>query len=54
LTTPLTGMRITNGTPLVYEVITVANPVFQDRLYHMPVPYDEILKNTSLIQNEGW
>jgi starch-binding outer membrane protein, SusD/RagB family len=54
LTTPLTGMRITNGTPLTYDIINVANPVFPNRLYHMPIPYDEILKNAKLIQNEGW
>ncbi|THU34927.1 RagB/SusD family nutrient uptake outer membrane protein [Niastella caeni] len=51
---PITGMKITNGTPLTYQVVTVANPVFQNRLYHMPIPYDEILKNPKLIQNEGW
>lgn len=51
---PITGMKITNGTPLTYQVVTVANPVFQNRLYHMPIPFDEILKNSKLIQNEGW
>lgn len=51
---PITGMKITNGTPLTYQVVTVANPVFVNRLYHMPIPYDEILKNPKLIQNEGW
>lgn len=51
---PVTGMKITNGTPLTYQIVTVANPVFENRLYHMPIPYDEILKNTKLIQNEGW
>jgi hypothetical protein len=47
-------MKITKGTPLVYQVVPVANPVFQNRLYHMPIPYDEILKNSKLVQNEGW
>jgi hypothetical protein len=54
MSAPVTGMKITNGTPLTYQVITVANPVFQNRLYHMPIPYDELLKNPKLIQNEGW
>jgi starch-binding outer membrane protein, SusD/RagB family len=54
MTTPLTGMRITNGTTLTYDIIVVSNPVFPNRLYHMPIPYDETLKNSKLIQNEGW
>lgn len=54
LTTPLTGMRITNGTTPVFEVVPVATPVFQNRLYHMPIPYEETTKNTTLVQNEGW
>jgi hypothetical protein len=54
LTTPLTGMRITNGTTPVYEVVPVATPVFQNRLYHMPIPYEETTRNSRLIQNEGW
>jgi hypothetical protein len=54
LTTPLTGMQITNAASPVYQVIPVATPVFTNRLYHMPIPYDEIIKNNQLIQNEGW
>lgn len=51
---PITGMKITNGTPLTYQIVTVANAVFPNRLYHMPIPYDEISKNQKLVQNEGW
>jgi starch-binding outer membrane protein, SusD/RagB family len=54
MNTPLNGMKITNGTTPVYQVIPVALPVFQNRLYHMPIPYEEITKNSKLIQNEGW
>lgn len=54
LNAPLTGVKIINGTTPAYQTVTVANPVFPNRLYHMPVPYDEILKNPKLIQNEGW
>jgi starch-binding outer membrane protein, SusD/RagB family len=55
LTTPLTGVRITaNGATVTYQPITVMTPTFQNRLYHMPIPYDEITKNSKLIQNEGW
>ncbi|MGE5520187.1 MAG: RagB/SusD family nutrient uptake outer membrane protein [Candidatus Dadabacteria bacterium] len=52
--TPLFGMNISSGTTPTYQQVTVANPVFQNRLYHMPIPYDEITKNPKLIQNEGW
>lgn len=54
LTTPLTGVKITGTTTPTYEVIPVMTPSFQNRLYHMPIPYDELTKNTKLIQNEGW
>jgi hypothetical protein len=54
MNTPLNGMKIINGTTPVYQVIPVALPVFMNRLYHMPIPYDEITKNSKLIQNEGW
>jgi hypothetical protein len=54
LTTPLTGVRITNDVVPVHIPITVSTPVFYDRLYHMPIPYEELTKNTKLIQNEGW
>jgi starch-binding outer membrane protein, SusD/RagB family len=54
MTTPLTGVRITNGTPVTFTGITVSTPMWQNRLYHMPIPFDEITKNPSLIQNEGW
>lgn len=54
LTTPLTGVRIMNGTPVTYQPIPVLTPTFSNRLYHMPIPYDEMLKNSKLVQNEGW
>jgi starch-binding outer membrane protein, SusD/RagB family len=55
LSTALTGVKILgNGTSLTYQPITVATPAFQNRLYHMPIPYSEITKNSKLIQNEGW
>ena len=54
LNAPLNGVRITNGTSLTYEIIPVATPVFQNKFYHMPIPYTEVTKNSKLIQNEGW
>ncbi|TDH24523.1 RagB/SusD family nutrient uptake outer membrane protein [Segetibacter sp. 3557_3] len=55
LNTTLNGMRITGtGTTATYQVVPVGTAVFQPKLYHMPLPYDETTKNTALIQNEGW
>jgi hypothetical protein len=49
------GMRIVrNGNTFTYTPFLVKNIVFQNRLYHMPLPYDETTKNLALIQNEGW
>jgi SusD family len=28
--------------------------LFSDKLYLMPLPYDEITKNSKLQQNPGW
>ena len=48
-------MKITSGTSgLTYERIQVGTMVFENKLYHMPIPYDETTKNLALIQNEGW
>jgi len=54
LNTTLNGIKITNGTTVTYQIVPVATTVFQDKFYHMPIPYDEITKNSKLIQNEGW
>jgi hypothetical protein len=55
LNTALSGMKIINtGTAFTYQVVPVANISFTNRLYHMPIPYDETTKNSKLIQNEGW
>lgn len=53
---PAFGTKITknaNGT-FTYEKVQAGNLVFSDKLYLMPLPYDEILKNSSLEQNPGW
>lgn len=54
MTQPLTGVSITNAASPVYQQTAVTTPVWTDRLYHMPIPNSEILKNPKLIQNEGW
>ncbi|HSC40170.1 MAG TPA: RagB/SusD family nutrient uptake outer membrane protein, partial [Chitinophagaceae bacterium] len=42
LTTPLTGMKITSsGATLTYQPVPVMTPVWQNKMYHMPIPYDE-------------
>ena len=53
---PVFGMKITknaNGT-FTYEKVQVGTLVFNEKLYLMPIPYDEITKNTNLEQNPGW
>lgn len=52
---PVNGVRITRtGNNYTYAPFVVKTMVFQNRLYHMPLPYDETTKNLALIQNEGW
>jgi starch-binding outer membrane protein, SusD/RagB family len=51
----LQGMKISqSGTTLVFENQDVATLTFRDKYYHMPIPYSEIIRNTKLIQNEGY
>ncbi|WP_442796371.1 RagB/SusD family nutrient uptake outer membrane protein [Pelobium manganitolerans] len=45
------GISISAGT---YSVIDVENRAYQDFMYYGPIPYSEILKYNSLIQNKGW
>lgn len=59
LNQPLYGVRITrSGTApnftYSYAYPQVLSPVFQARLYYMPLPYDETTKNLNLTQNPGW
>lgn len=37
-----------------FELQPVSRMIFSQKLYHMPIPYSEITKNSRLIQNEGW
>ena len=55
LTGPVYGMKITkSGTTFTYAQQQVSTLLFDNKLYHMPIPYDETVKNRALIQNEGW
>ena len=54
MTQALVGVTITNPTAPLFQLNPVSTPVWNNRLYHMPIPYDETLKNPKLIQNEGW
>jgi hypothetical protein len=52
---PLFGMKITmTGTTFTYEKVQISTMVFADKLYLMPIPYDETTKNSALEQNPGW
>lgn len=50
------GMKITKTATggRTYEKVQVSTMLFDNKLYHMPIPYDELTKNRALIQNEGW
>lgn len=55
LTGAVYGMSITKtGTTFTYNKVQVGTLQFDNKLYHMPIPYDEVVKNQALIQNEGW
>lgn len=54
MTQNLTGVSITNGATPTFTPTVVTTGIWNDRLYHMPIPYDEVMKNPKLIQNEGW
>lgn len=51
----LKGLNIRkNNDVLVFEPRDVASLTFKDKYYHMPIPYNEIIRNKKLIQNEGY
>jgi hypothetical protein len=51
LTEKTTGMRIEGG---IYTVIDVEDRDYEPYMKYGPIPYTEILKNSNLIQNDGW
>ncbi len=54
--TPLHGMSISKGSSgrMTFTVNEVFNPVFKPRQYLYPIPYDEVVKNSNMVQNPGW
>ncbi|MFD1257837.1 RagB/SusD family nutrient uptake outer membrane protein [Mucilaginibacter terrae] len=52
----LSAIKITKNpdASLSYQVIPLTTITFQDRLYHLPLPYDETVRNANLVQNFGW
>jgi starch-binding outer membrane protein, SusD/RagB family len=53
---PIRGMDIVRTAPntFTYNIVQVSATVFTDKLYYMPLPYDETVKNPNLQQNPGW
>lgn len=45
------GMSITRN---VYTEIEVEPRTYESFMKYGPIPYQELLKNNNLIQNEGW
>jgi hypothetical protein len=51
LTEKAKGMQITNNVP---SIIDVENRVYSPYMKFGPIPYNELLKDKQIIQNEGW
>ena len=51
----LMGMEITkNGDTYVYDKVEIEPRVFQSKMYHFPIPYNEMNNYPNWNQNEGW
>lgn len=49
------GMRITNSNGVLkYEVFDVENRHYDGYMNYGPIPYNEVLKFSNLVQNDGW
>src|SRR5690606_13170431 len=52
---PINGLVIIkSGGAMNYNVTPVFHPVFKERQYLYPIPYDEVIKNDEMVQNPGW
>lgn len=51
LNEPVKGMSIAGG---VYSVINVEDRVYKPYMQYGPIPYQEILKDNLILQNNGW
>ena len=50
------GVKVTgngDGT-FTYQEVNVENRVFEEKNYYLPLPYEELLLNSNLEQNQGW
>lgn len=55
LTEPVKGVRITGkGSSKAYEYFEVEKRDYKDYMYCCPIPEEEILKWSALLQNDGW
>ncbi len=52
LTEPAKGMRISGG--VFSPIPEVEKRIYQDHMYHGPIPYSEVVKFSELQQNKGW
>lgn len=54
---PLRGLNIqkTSGGQISYNPINVLTPVFRSpQMYLYPIPYNEVIKNSNMVQNPQW
>lgn len=55
LNEPVKGVNIRlEGVNTVYDVDTVYVPNYEEHMYYGPLPFDEVLKAPSIVQNAGW
>lgn len=52
LTEPAKGMNISGG--VFTPIPEVEKRLYEDYMYHGPIPYDEVVKFSELQQNKGW
>ncbi len=54
----LHGVKITGAgtvaSPFVYQYVDVSPIIFYNRMYLYPIPFDEVLKNSAIKQNDGY
>lgn len=49
-----TGMNYMADSPEFFEKVTFEERVFSDKMYFLPIPESDILRNPKMVQNYGW
>jgi hypothetical protein len=51
---PVYGMNAFEDAPKFFEKVPIVTRVFQNHMYFMPIPNNEVLRNPSMVQNFEW